>query len=276
MRIDAHQHFWRLERGDYGWLTPAAGSLYRDYLPHELEPILARHDIDATILVQAAPTVAETEYMLSLAAEHDFIAGVVGWLDLTSPDFARDYERLRRNPRFVSIRPMLQDLPDAAWIARPEVIKSLERLAADGFPIDFLAKPSHLGPLIRVMERLPQLRGIVDHIAKPDIAAGAWQPWADDLARLAQFPTVYCKLSGMVTEAGAGWTADKLAPYAQHALEQFGWSRVVFGSDWPVCTLAASYDEVVDGLKSALGGLLTPEHEDALFGGNAARFYGVQ
>ena len=276
VRIDAHQHYWKLERGDYGWLTPEFGPIYRDFLPADLKPILARHGIDKTIAVQAAPTVAETEYLLELASAEPTIAGVVGWVDMEADDFEKQLDRLRQNPKFVGIRPMIQDIEDEGWILRPKVRRSLAALEERGFPLDFLTLPRHLPCVLEVLDGHPNLRAIIDHLSKPPIKAGTTHPWADLIRRVGDHPNVMCKLSGMVTEADRkNWTADDLKPYVAHAFDVFGPDRVVFGSDWPVCLLAATYDQVVESLRRALGDRLTPELEPKLFGENAARFYGV-
>ncbi len=277
MRIDAHQHYWKVSRGDYGWMSPDMTVLYRDYQPSDLEPHLKANGIDRTVVVQAAPTVAETEYLLDLADQHDTIAGVVGWLDLESDRFERDLERLMKRPKFVGIRPMIQDLPDDAWMLRPDVTKNLAAMAERGVAFDFLIHPRHLESAAKLIRLTPGLKCVVDHIAKPDIKNGTLDPWREGIARLAEHPNVYCKLSGMVTEADhAAWTVDDLRPFALHALECFGYERVMFGSDWPVCLLAATYDQVVDACREILSDGLTPERERAVFGENAARFYGLE
>ena len=276
MRIDSHQHYWKLSRGDYGWLTPEMGLLYRDYLPGDLEPTLARHTIDKTILVQAAPTVAETDFMLSLAAEHDSIGGVVGWLDVAAPDFPRLFEKYRQEPAFVGIRPMLHDLADDAWVIRPVVLENLGVLAEHDFPFDFLVRPQHLPHALHALERVPNLRAVIDHIAKPLIADRQFEPWGAQLREIARHENVYCKLSGMVTEADhANWTPADLKPYIDHTVESFGLERVMFGSDWPVCLLAARYDDVIGALEAVLAPDLDEASMAQVFGENAARFYGI-
>lgn len=276
MRIDGHQHFWKLERGDYGWMTPALGPLYRDYLPADLVPHLTRHKFDRTILVQAAPTVAETDFLLELAAENNFIAGVVGWLDLESPDFARQFDEYRRRPKFIGLRPMLQDLPDDAWITRPNVLRSLRIIAAADFPFDFLVHPRHLPYVAKALDEIGPMRAVIDHISKPNIKQHNMDPWGDLLRQVAQHKGVYCKLSGLITEADhAHWTPDDLRPYVDHALECFGWNRVIFGSDWPVCLLAGSYDQVVEAIREVLRGRMDAAAERNLFGLNANRFYNL-
>lgn len=276
MRIDAHQHYWVVSRGDYGWLTPASGILYRDYLPKDLKPHLEREGIDRTIVVQAAPTVAETRFLLELAETEPTIAGVVGWLDMEDEGFADALAQFMAHPKFCGIRPMIQDLPDDDWMLRPAVQRAFKELERVGCPFDFLTYPRHLPRVVRVLEAFPNLRCVIDHLSKPPIRTGQLEPWRTDLARVAAFPNVWCKLSGMVTEADhARWTPADLAPYARHAVEVFGWERVMFGSDWPVCLLAAEYGQVVAALREVLGDALTPEREGKLFGENAARFYGI-
>lgn len=274
MRIDGHQHFWKVDRGDYHWMTPAVGKLYRDYLPGDLVPQLAKHKIDGTILVQAAQTTAETDFLLELATENSFIAGVVGWLDLESPDFSQEFTRYRKHPKFVGLRPMLQDLPDDAWITRPTVLQSLRIIAEADFPFDFLTYPRHLPHVAKALEEVGPMRAIIDHISKPDIKHRELQPWSDLMEQLAQHKTLYCKLSGMITEADhEHWVPDDLRPFVNHAVDCFGWDRVIFGSDWPVCVLAGSYDQVVNAVSEVLRPRMNAESERKLFGLNAMKFY---
>lgn len=278
MRVDAHQHFWKVDRGDYGWMDPAVPTLYRDYLPADLLPQLAKHKIDHTILVQAAPTTAETDYLLELATQNDFIAGVVGWLDLESPTFREDFARYRQNPRFVGLRPMIQDLPDDAWITRPAVLRSLGVIAEADFPFDFLTHTRHLPYLRQALRMVGPIRGVIDHISKPAIRAKEMSPWKELIAEVAQeYPNMHCKLSGMITEADhQHWTAKDLKPYVDHVVDCFGWHRIMFGSDWPVCLLAGDYDRVVGALQTVLQPSMNPEQENKLFGINAMRFYKLQ
>lgn len=274
MRLDGHQHFWKVERGDYHWMGPAVSPLCRDYLPPDLLPSLARHKIDRTILVQAAQTVAETDFLLELAERYDFIGGVVGWLDLDSPDFTSQFDKYRKNPKFIGVRPMLQDLSDDAWVLRPEVLRSLHTIADADFPFEFLTYTRHLPYVLRALEEVPPLRAVIDHISKPEIRNRSLEPWKTLIAQVASHNNVYCKLSGMITEADhEHWTPEDLRPYTDHVLDCFGWDRVIYGSDWPVCTLAGNYDQVVDGLTRALGSRMNAEAEQKLFGSNAVRFY---
>lgn len=276
MRLDAHQHYWTIQRGDYDWMgSPAVAAIRRDFLPADLAPELARHNVDRTVVVQAAATVAETEYLLTLAAGEPSIAGVVGWLDVDAPDFPAELARFEGRPELLGIRPMLQDLPDDRFLVRPRVLDHLRLLARAGKRLDLLVLPRHLPVVVEALERVPELRAVVDHCAKPDLRAGAQGPWREDLARVAEHPNVTCKLSGLVTEAPPGAANAVFAPVVEHVLAVFGPDRVLFGSDWPVCTLSASYTRVVSVLSEILGARLEGEFERALFGENAVRFYGL-
>jgi L-fuconolactonase len=274
MRIDAHQHFWKADRGDYHWMSPSVSVLCRDYLPGDLRPHLAKHDIAQTILVQAAQTTAETDYLLELAAQNSFIAGVVGWLDMDSRDFPRQFDLYRKNPRFIGLRPMLQDISDPAWIVRPQVLKSLQLLRDADFPFEFLTYTRHLPYVLQALESVGRLRAIIDHISKPEIREGKLEPWKELMAHAARHKTLYCKLSGMITEADPShWSAEDLRPYIEHVVDCFGWDRVIFGSDWPVCLLAGSYDRVIEALMEVLGLRMDESSGRKLFGTNAAHFY---
>jgi L-fuconolactonase len=274
MRIDSHQHYWKVERGDYHWMTPSVPVLYRDYLPADLRPSLLRHNVQKTILVQAAQTVAETDFLLDLAGQDATIAGVVGWLDLEAPDFAAQFRQYRTNPKFIGIRPMLQDLADDRWILRPQVLAALRVIADADFPFEFLTYPRHLPFVSQVLELVPNLRAVIDHISKPEIRAHKLEPWRTWLARLAQHPNLYCKVSGMITEADhVHWTPDDLRPYIDHVIQSFGFDRIMFGSDWPVCLCAGSYDQVIAALREILSSQLDDKTEPKLFGDNALRFY---
>lgn len=275
--IDAHQHFWRLDRGDYRWMSADMGEpIYRDYHPDDLAPLLRRAGVDATVLVQAADTEAETEFMLDLAGRTDFVAGVVGWLDMEDPAFESKLDGLVARPKFVGLRPMLQDLEDDAYILRPQVLASLAAIAERGVAFDFVTFPRHLRHVARALEAVPDLKAVIDHLSKPPIASGRLDGWADDLRRVADVSGCSCKVSGMVTEADHdSWTPRDLAPYVDHVLTVFGPDRLIFGSDWPVCLLAASYAEALNALRSSLDRHLTPSECAAVYGGNAVRFYGL-
>ncbi|MFC4099465.1 amidohydrolase family protein [Paenibacillus xanthanilyticus] len=274
MRIDAHQHYWKLSRGDYGWIGPEMPVLCRDYLPADLQPELQRHRIDKTIVVQAAATLAETEYLLELAECDESIAGVVGWVDMFSPSYVHAYERFAGHPKFVGFRTMLQDLADSSVILERGYLEALSFFERKGTPIDLLVKTPQLDALIEALEQVPRLHAVIDHVAKPRIAEGIQEPWRSQMAAIGAMPNIYCKLSGMVTEADhERWKPEQLEPYIRHVLEQFGPDRVMFGSDWPVCLLAGSYTDVMHALECALPETWTSEEREKLFGGNAAAFY---
>ncbi|HZY61972.1 MAG TPA: amidohydrolase family protein [Edaphobacter sp.] len=277
MKIDSHQHYWKVDRGDYHWMSPAAGVLYRDYLPADLRPLLRQHGIDKTVVVQAAQTVAETDFLLKLAAEDDSIAGVVGWLDLEAEDFTELFERYRQHAKFVGMRPMLQDIAEDDWIMKPQVLKSLQLIAEADFPFDLLVHSRHLPYMLRALGAVPRLRAVVDHIAKPEIRTGTLEPWKSLMAEVARNANVYCKLSGMITEADhKHWSVDDLRPYVEHVMQCFGVDRVMFGSDWPVCLLAGSYGQVVSALREILAPVMNEDTERKIFGENAGRFYGIK
>jgi L-fuconolactonase len=275
--IDAHHHFWKISRGDYHWMTPAMPLLARDYLVDDLRPHLRKAGVARTVLIQAATTEAESDFLLELASETDFVAGVTGWLDLADPEFPRRLARYRRHPKFVAVRPMLQELKDDAWILGPVVLRNLRHLAELKFPFEFLTFPRHLPHVLRALEETPGLHAVIDHLSKPPIASGVLEPWATLIRRVADFPGVHCKLSGMVTEADhAHWSPGSLAPYVDHVVDMFGPDRLLFGSDWPVCRLAAEYGEVVNALRTVLSTRLGPRELDKVFGRNAQRFYGLE
>lgn len=274
MRIDAHQHYWSIERTDYGWLTPAQGILYRNYGPEELRPLLSKYEIDATIAVQAAPSVEETLYLLGLGEAEPTLAGVVGWLDLTDPLMEREFNRMRERPKFVGIRPMIQDLPDG-WIVQDTVVENIRMLAEAGFPLDLQARPRHLPDLIRLADRVPKLRAVVDHLAKPEMDRNAWSPWGEQISELAGHEGIYAKISGFSAEPGHRWNLEAARSYVRHVLEAFGPKRVMYGSDWPVCLQSSTYADVLQATADFVPTHWTREDRDALFGLNSAEFYNI-
>jgi L-fuconolactonase len=274
MIIDSHQHFWRLDRGDYTWLTPQLAPIYRDFGPGDLAPILAHHGIEGTVLVQAAATVAETGYMLALAAACDYVRGVVGWVDFESPAAPAEIERLARNPALKGLRPMIQDIADPDWMLRPVLRPALAALQRHGLRFDALLKPQHLAPFVRFLGLYPDLPIVVDHGAKPAIAAHRFQDWAAGMRALAQNPRVFCKISGLVTEAAPDWQPEDLAPYLDLLVESFGPRRLMWGSDWPVVNLAGGYDRWREASLKYLA-RLNPAERGAILGGTAERFYGL-
>ena len=285
LRVDSHQHFWRPSRGDYGWLradVPGLAPLHRDVLPDELAQLLQRHHVRHTVLVQAAPSDAETDFLLALAGEHDFIRGVVGWLDLSREASIATLDRWAHNAKFRGIRPMLQDLPEADWIATAPHPAVVERLKDIGARFDALVKPPQLDALLRFVRRHPALPVIIDHAAKPQLAQGWHADWSDGwkrcIAALARHPQVSCKFSGLLTEAAPAalrtnrTRVDTIRPVWDHLLEHFGPQRLLWGSDWPVLTLAASYDDWVEASATLIDEL--PRDQRAqVWGRNAVRIY---
>lgn len=272
-RIDSHQHFWNPKRGDYGWLTPSDEILFKEYLPDHIIPYLEKYQMDYCISVQAAPTMNETNYLLDLYDKFDFIAGVVGWIELNSDEFTAHFDHLTQRAGFMGIRPMIQDLPDD-WILQSKVIDNLKRLAECGFPIDLQARPRHLPILLRLFEKVPNLRAVVDHVAKPFIASATVHPWAEQITELANHQSVYCKLSGLITEGKKGAQSEAFQPYINHVLDVFGYQRVMFGSDWPVCLNDGSYDDVWKIVEDALPNSATSMERAYLYGRTAKEFYG--
>lgn len=271
-RIDAHQHYWRTARGDYGWLTPALAPIHRDFGPADLQPLLLRHRIDATILVQAAPTVAETRFLLDLAAATPSVAGVVGWAPLAAPDAVAQVAALAADPLLVGLRPMLHDLDDPDWVLGDALPPALQAMARHGLVFDALVRPQHLSRVLVLADRCPELRIVIDHAGKPDLRAAWNERWAADMAALAARPLVCCKLSGLLTEAAPGADVAVVAPVFTQLLRIFGAERLLWGSDWPVLNLAADYDRWVAVTETLLQPLRAAERE-AILGGAAARIY---
>ena len=278
--IDSHHHFFDPARRDYPWMTGGAAALRRRFGPEDLRPLLVAAGVEATVLVQTVGEVAETREFLATAAETDFVAGVVGWVDLTAPDVAATIAALRSGPGgeyLVGIRHQVHDEADPEWLLRDDVGRGLGAVAEAGLVYDLLVRPRELPAATALTRRFPDLRFVVDHLAKPPIASGEWEAWAALMAGFAGQEHVACKLSGMVTEAGPNWTPERLLPYVETVLRVFGDERVMFGSDWPVCTLAASYGDVVGALRAVLEilGPFTPGITANVWGGNAARWYGL-
>ena len=268
--IDSHQHFWQVGRFDYPWMSRDLGVLYRDYLPDDLAPILRENGVKQTVLVQASNSVAESRWLLDLADENSFIAGVVGWVDLMSVEIEAQLDELCAHPKFKGVRHLVESEPQDDWLVQPAVLTGLEKLSARGLSYDLLVHTRHLRYVPQVAESCPDLRLVVDHMAKPPIARNEFEKWSQALKPVARYPNIHCKLSGLVTEANwSSWQTNDLRPYVQYALELFGADRMMFGSDYPVCLLAASYDRVLGSFQE----LLTDNDRDKIFSKNAARFY---
>ncbi|MCH7982690.1 MAG: amidohydrolase family protein [Chloroflexi bacterium] len=270
--IDSHHHFWEIDRFDYSWM-PEGSPLATDYGPEELKPLMANAGVDYTVIVQAVSSPDEARWLLELAEDNEFIAGVVGWVDLTDPEVGHTLDELQQSKCFVGVRHIWESEEDPGWIVNSGAINGLKELARRDLAFDFLAKPANLPYIPQVMDQVPDLRAVVDHIAKPLIADHVVEPWLTDLRKVASINGVHCKVSGMITEADhQNWTVDDLRPYVHHVLGMFGSDRLMFGTDWPVCTLAGGYEQVVDTAREILGSL-SPAAKADVFGGTAARFY---
>ncbi len=280
MQIDAHQHYWEPKRGDYDWMDPDDPVLARRYMPADLAASLTKHGIARSVVVQAAATVAETEYMLGIADATGSVAAVVGWVDFEDPGQLHHLERLARHPKFVGLRPMIQDIADIDWMLRDEVQWAYKAIIELDLTFDALGFPRHLDNFLTLLRRYPDLRVVIDHGMKPPIRDHAEGPevfdrWAEGMSRLADRTQARCKFSGLVTEANEDWTLDDLRPYADHILAAFGPERVMWGSDWPVCQLRASYDawrQAAQALTAHLG----EEARAQVFGGTAIGFYRLE
>lgn len=274
MRVDSHHHLWAISRGDYGWLTPDLAEIYRDFTMDDLAPLLDAAGIDRTVVVQAAATVAETEFLLDAAAGTDRIAGVVGWIDMEAPDAVATLDRLALHPKFRGIRPMIQDIADDEWLLRADLDPVFEALVERGLTFDALVLSRHLDPLLARARRHPSLRFVIDHGAKPALATGEIEAWKEDIARIAAETACFCKLSGLLTEAGDAPTLDRIRPAAEHLLACFGPDRLMFGSDWPVLNLASDYARWAGMVETLLADLSAAEA--ARVRGDTARcFYGL-
>lgn len=275
--IDAHQHFWRLERGDYPWPNASVAPIFRDFGPEDLAPLLKRAGVERTILVQATDSLAETEFLLQFAAESPTVAGVVGWVDLAAPEAMAQIDKLRRDPLLKGLRPMLQSIAQTDWILRPEVQPALAHMAAVGLRFDALIQPRHLAPLKIMAQAHPDLRIVVDHLAKPRMGGGLIPDpeWTAGMRALAERPNLWCKLSGMLTEIGPAWRRADLEPFVGVAMEAFGPERVLWGSDWPVVNLAGAYQTWVETAQ-ALTAHLDAAAQARIFAGSARAFYGLQ
>jgi len=274
LRIDAHQHFWHYDRVRDAWITDDMSVLRRDFLPEDLEIHLAESGIDGTIAVQADQTERETEFLLQLAERHQCIRGVVGWVDLRAADLATRLEHFSGFERFRGVRHIAQAEPDD-FLERDDMVRGIGQLREFGLTYDILVYAHQIPAAIALAERLPDQPFVVDHVAKPRIREPSMDPWAAHMRELASHPNVCCKVSGLVTEADwARWRPEDIRPYLDVVFEEFGPDRLMFGSDWPVCLVAASYLRVVELVEDYAGHLSQAERDD-LFGGSAIRFYGL-
>jgi L-fuconolactonase len=275
-KIDAHQHFWKYDPAEHAWMTDEMAVLRRDFMPQDLKPLLHALEFDGCVTVQVRQTVDETRWMLELADRHDFIRGVVGWVDLRSPDLPSQLEDLASHPKLVGVRHIVQAEPDDRYMLRDDFRRGIAQLAAFGLTYDVLVYPRQLPAAIKLAGEFPGQPFVLDHIAKPPIAEGRLAPWESDLRELATLPNVCCKLSGMVTEARwNAWQPGDFHRYLDVVFEAFGPDRLMIGSDWPVCTLAAEYaaalDIVLDYIRQ-----VPPPAQAGIRGENCARFYGLE
>jgi L-fuconolactonase len=276
LRIDAHQHFWRYSATDYGWISDDMHVLRRDFLPPDLAPLLAANGFDGSMAVQARQTLDETNWLLDLADDYPFILGVVGWVNLCSPRVADDLAALTDRRKLVGIRHIVQGEPDDEFLLRPDFCRGVARLEGFGLAYDILIFPGHLPVAVEFARRFPRQRFVLDHLAKPSIRTGELAGWARDLRDLAALDNVSCKLSGMVTEADwSDWTSAGIEPCLDTAMEMFGAERLMIGSDWPVCTLAADYTRTMTLVIDYVGRLSDSER-DLVLGLNAQRFWRLE
>lgn len=270
MIVDAHHHFWDPTRRRYPWMGDELAAIRRPFGPDDLRPLLEDNGIDRTVLVQTISSIEETREFLDIAAAHDFIGGVVGWVDLTSPSVAATLASLKGR-RLVGIRHQVHDEPDPRWLVRSDVQQGIAAVGEAGLVYDLLVRARELPAALEVVRRHPRMSFVIDHAAKPRIARGSWDvEWEERLAPFGDEPNVTCKLSGLVTEAEwSSWTVDELEPYVRRVVGWFGRERCIFGSDWPVCLLAAPYGRVIDAMRQIVG------PDEAIFGDTAARVYGL-
>jgi L-fuconolactonase len=275
MKIDAHQHFWRYNDREYGWISDRMAALRRDFLPEDLAREQGPLGFDGSVAVQARQSLAETEWLLELADEHPRLRGVVGWVDLCSPEVGAQLDRFAGRPKLRGVRHVVQDEPDDRFLLREDFLRGVGLLGRRGLTYDILIYPRHLAAARELAGRFREQAFVLDHIAKPSIREGKIEPWATDIRALAAHPNVCCKLSGMVTEADwERWKPADFQPYLDVVVEAFGPRRLMVGSDWPVCTVAASYAEVM-GMVTDYIGRLSQEDQSLVLGGNAASFYGI-
>ncbi len=276
MIIDAHQHFWQIDRGVSDWIDDSISGIRRDYLPSHLAPYLDHLKIEKTVLVQASETLSENDFMLKLAEQAPFIGAIVAWLDLSDTNAPKILEDLAPKPLIKGVRPVLQGIEDDDWILQPKVMDNLRRLPDLGLRFDALIQPRHLPCIDKLAWAIPDLPIVVDHAAKPLIRGGRVldDDWKRGMVKLAKHPQMHCKISGLATEFGPGWSADTLKPVVDHLFSCFGPSRLMWGSDWPVLELDGSYSQWFTCLQSLISDLSSEEKADIL-GLTAARFYGL-
>jgi len=273
MKIDAHQHFWIYKRKDFDWIDESMAVIRRNFLPEDLQSELKANAFDGSVVVQTCQTLEETRWLLKLAEDNPSILGVVGWADLRSPEIQSQLASLTRSPKLVGLRHIVQSEPDDRFLLQPDFLRGISALEEFGLAYDILIYPKHLPVATEFVQRFPRQRFVLDHLAKPPIKSAEISSWAKGIRALAASPNVFCKLSGLVTEADwQHWTPEHIRPYLDVAFESFGAERLMIGSDWPVCLVAATYTRVVKVVKDYVS-RLSPDSQAAVLGGNAARFW---
>lgn len=274
MIVDAHHHFWRIDRGVYDWIEDSIWPLRRDYLPEHLAPYLSHLGIDKTILVQASETLSENPFLMDMAETAGFVGGIVAWADLAAPDAIETLGTLAQHPIIKGVRPVLQGIDDTNWILRPEVLAALRHFPELGLRFDALVQPRHLPVIAKLSQAIPELQIVIDHAAKPKIANGLKPEaeWHAGMVDLAQNQMIYCKLSGLATEFGPGWSSKTLSPISELLLSSFGSERLMWGSDWPVLELDGSYSQWFSQAQA----MISKDDQELVFGNTAARFYGLK
>lgn len=276
MKIDSHQHFWHYNPGEFGWINDQMSVIRKDFLPADLKVELDKTGFDGSIAVQARQHLEETAWLLELASNHNFICGVVGWVDLCSTGLTKQLELLSANKKLVGVRHVIHDEPDDNFMLRPDFLKGIEQLQKYGLTYDILIFPKHLPNTLQFVKAFPDQVFILDHIAKPHIKNQVFTPWKENIEKLAKFPNVHCKLSGMVTEADwKRWKEEDMIPYLEIVLENFGFERVMIGSDWPVCKVAGQYGKVMEIVRNFIQNLSVAEQR-AVLGENAQRIYNIK
>ncbi|WP_338594377.1 amidohydrolase family protein [Paenibacillus sp. Y5S-9] len=275
MKLDAHQHFWEYNVAEYGWIGEEMKTIRQSFLPEDLEPLLVQSGLDGCIAVQARQSLTETEWLLQLADRHECIKGVVGWVDLCSDEVRNQLELFASNPYLKGVRHVIQDEPDLDYVLREDFQRGIALLKEYDLAYDLLVSKEQLPYAVELVKTFPEQRFVLDHLAKPDIKSGIISPWKEALESMAAQPNAYCKLSGMVTEADwANWTPKDFTAYLNIAIEAFGAERLMFGSDWPVSNVSATYSEVYDLIMSHINALPISDQQ-MIFGGTCAAFYQI-
>ena len=274
MYVDSHQHFWTLSRGDYAWMTPDFKAIYKDFIPDDLAPLLKEKNVTETVIVQAADTVEETDFILNIASKTSYVKGVVGWVDFEDPNAKSQIDRLSQNSLLKGFRPMIHDIKDTNWMLRDSLSDSLSYLVQKGLSFDALVRPHHLKNLLLFAKKYPNLPIVIDHIAKPVIPKGEIEEWFKDMGALASCDNIWCKFSGIVTEIGEGYKKNQIVPYVDRIFELFESQRIMWGSDWPVLTMAETYGNWFDLAQELCSGMSDNEQLN-IFSRTAKNFYRI-